>query len=249
MIGRRGYHEERDSFDPAEITAVDEAVETIRELFVRQTLDPRVEQALPALAKIAEQESTMAESEEFESWTNRVVEGTWAIPETPEQVKKLQDLMSRELIVGPDASNATEQLYDLIGDDELFDILEALARVNPDANAWDNPQVQARLEQLGIPALDAVDLDSVQEGQVKRWAMGEIDPNPQGPFDVIRRKDGIESSIKQHPSQEQAQRHAQNLKNKYPSMEVGIRPAGQQTRWIGIQESQELDRLRDLALR
>ena len=244
MIGRRGYHEARDRFDPAEITEIDEAVETIRELFVRQTLDPRVEQALPVLARLQEQD--LPEADEFESWTDRVMEGTWAIPETPEQVKKLQQLMSRELIVGPDASNATEQLYDLIGDDELFDILEELARVNPDANAWDNVDVQRRLQQLGIPALDALDLD-VNEGQVKRWAMGEIDPNPQGPFDVIRMKDGAEISLRQHSTQEEAQRHAQNLKNKYPSMEVGIKPAGQITRWIGVYESQEIDRLLNLA--
>jgi hypothetical protein len=35
--------------------------------------------------------------------------------------------MSGELIVGPDAMNATEQLYDIVGDDELFDILNDLA--------------------------------------------------------------------------------------------------------------------------
>lgn len=249
MIGRRGYHEERDKFDPSEITEVDEAVETIRELFVRQTLDPRVEQALPVLAKLAEQEVAMPESQQFESWTTRMMEGTWAIPETPEQIKKLQDLMSRELIVGPDASNATEQLYDLIGDDELYDILDELAAVNPDANVWDDPRVQSRLQQLGIPAMDAIDLDAVKEGQVKRWAMGDIQPdvNPQGPFDVVRRKDGQEISLKQHDTQEQAMRHAQNIKKKYPSMEVGIKPAGQQTQWIGIKESRELDRLRNLA--
>lgn len=274
MIGRRGYHEARDAFDPAEITEIDEAVETIRELFVRQTLDPRVEQALPVLARLQEQDS-LPEAEVFETWAQRMMEGTWAIPETPEQVKKLQALMSQELIVGPDASNATEQLYDIVGDDELFDRLEALARINPDANVWDDPRVMARLEQLGVPTQDAIDLDSVKEGQMKRMAMGDIqvDVNPQGPFDVIRRRDGIESSLRQHATQEQAQRHAQNLKKKYPSMEVGIRPAGQKTQYIGIaeekhcnhttegvacpvhgmaecamEESQELDRLRDLAL-
>ncbi len=247
MIGRRGYHEERDSFDPAEITEIDEAVETIRELFVKQTLDPRVEQALPVLARLQEQD--LPEADEFESWTDRVMEGTWAIPETPEQVKKLQILMSKDLIVGPDASNATEQLYDIIGDDELFDILEDMAMTNPDANVWDDPRVQKRLEQLGIPGMDAIDLDAVKEGQVKRLAMGDIsaEPDAQGPYDVIRRRDGIESGLHQYGNREQARKHAQNLKNKYPSMEVGIRPAGQRTEYIGIKESQGLDRLLNLA--
>lgn len=151
MISRRGYHEAREQFDPSQITAVDEAVETIRELFVQQTLDPRVEQALPVLARIQEQENSLREADDFEAWTNRVMEGTWTLPETPEQVKKLQDLMSRELTVGPDATNATEQLYDLVGDDELFDILDSIAEINPDANVWDDDRVQRRLAVLGIP--------------------------------------------------------------------------------------------------
>jgi hypothetical protein len=157
MISRRGYHEALDTFDPSTITPVDEAVETIRELFVQQTLDPRVEQALPMLARLQEKEMAMKEADQFESWSNRMMEGTWALADTPELTKKLNDLMSQELIVGPDATNATEQLYDLVGDDQLFDILDDIARINPDANAWDDTRVQNRLAQLGVsmPAVDA----------------------------------------------------------------------------------------------
>jgi len=157
MISRRGYHEALDTFDPSTITPVDEAVETIRELFVQQTLDPRVEQALPMLAKLQEKEMAMKEADQFESWSNRVMEGTWALADTPELTKKLNNLMSQELIVGPDATNATEQLYDLVGDDQLFDILDDIASTNPDANAWDDTRVQNRLAQLGVsmPAVDA----------------------------------------------------------------------------------------------
>ena len=157
MISRRGYHEALDTFDPSAITPVDEAVETIRELFVQQTLDPRVEQALPMLARLQEKEMAMKEADQFESWSNRMMEGTWALADTPELTKKLNDLMSQELIVGPDATNATEQLYDLVGDDQLFDILDDIASTNPDANAWDDARVQNRLAQLGVrmPTVDA----------------------------------------------------------------------------------------------
>lgn len=162
MLSRRGYHRELECWDPSAITPVDEAVETIRELFVQQTLDPRVEQALPVLAKLKEQEADMPESNEFECWANKVMEGTWALPETPEAVKKLQDLMGQELIVGPDATNATEQLYDLVGDDQLFDILGDIAKVDPDANAWDDQRVHDRLAALGIP-VDAEEPNSQSE--------------------------------------------------------------------------------------
>ena len=56
--------------------------------------------------------------------------------------------MAEPLPVGPDATNATEQLYDLLGDDALFDELAELAQM--DANADARPAVQLRLEQLGL---------------------------------------------------------------------------------------------------
>jgi hypothetical protein len=91
----------------------------------------------------------MKEAEIFESWANRIVEGTWALPETPEQQDELKMLMSQPLVAGADGMNATEQLYGLVGDDELFDIIGEIA-VDPDANIWDDERVQNRLEELGV---------------------------------------------------------------------------------------------------
>jgi len=93
----------------------------------------------------------MKEAQIFENWINNLSEGTWALPETPEQQEKLNQLMSAELIVGPDATNATELLYDIVGDDELFDILNDLAdRSEGRANIWDDSDVQRRLAELGV---------------------------------------------------------------------------------------------------
>ena len=93
----------------------------------------------------------MKEADIFESWINRLAEGTWATPKKPEQLNKLKELMSKELIVGPDGTNATEQLYSLVGDDILFDRIDELAAdTNGKANVWDDSVVQARLQELGI---------------------------------------------------------------------------------------------------
>lgn len=148
MISQRGYREARDSFDPAAQTDTEHMVAEIRDMFVEQSLDQRIEEALPILAKLAKKDDDMKEINEFESWADRVTEGTWAMPDTPEAEKKLQDLMSQELPVGPDAINATEQLYDILGDDELFDRLEELSLTDPDADA--RPIIQQRAEELGI---------------------------------------------------------------------------------------------------
>jgi hypothetical protein len=151
MSTRRGYSEYFESWTPADIGSEDALVEDIKQLFVEQTLDARIEAALPTLARIQQRGSAMKEAQIFENWINNLAEGTWALPETPEQQAKLTELMASDLIVGPDATNATEQLYDLVGDDVLFDILGDLAeRSDGRANVWDDTDVQQRLGELGI---------------------------------------------------------------------------------------------------
>jgi len=131
----RGYTNYFESWNPAEITEQDVVIESIKNLFVRETIDTRIEQALPVLAKIQKQGQAMKEANIFEAWANRLVEGTWSTPDTPEKQAQLVDLLSKEFPVGADATNATEQLYDLIGDDQLFDQLETLADQDADADA------------------------------------------------------------------------------------------------------------------
>lgn len=150
MISQRGYREELERFDPASFTDSEVAVEAIRDMFIEQTLDHRIEEALPVLAKLSHKEQSMKEADIFEQWADGLLEGTWALPDTTEKQRRLRELMSQELAVGPDATNATEQLYDIVGDDELFDILGDLSTRDPDANIWEDPAVQKRLEVLGI---------------------------------------------------------------------------------------------------
>ena len=162
MISQRGYHEARDSFDPAQMYEHDQMVGDIREMFLEQSLDERIEAALPVLARL--KETSMKEANEFENWAQAISEGTWSIPDTPEQMQTLQTLMSKPLPVGPDAANAIEQLYDVLGDDELFDRLHELA--DQDANADARDIVQTRLNQLGIdlPKDDSVAPTDMDKG-------------------------------------------------------------------------------------
>jgi len=145
----RGYNQYFESWSPADVSESDLIVEDLKSLFVETRIDPRIEQALPMLARIQKEALAMKEAEIFESWANRIVEGTWTLPETPEQQDELKMLMSQPLVAGADGMNATEQLYGLVGDDELFDIIGDIA-VDPDANIWDDERVQNRLEELGV---------------------------------------------------------------------------------------------------
>jgi hypothetical protein len=158
----RGYQQYFESWTPADIGDESALVEDLKTMFIEQTLDARIEAALPTLAKIQQRGNAMKEAQIFENWANQIMEGTWALPDTPEAQAKLDELMSRELIVGPDATNAKEQLYDVVGDDVLFDILADLAEQDPRANCWDDTDVQARLQELGIQMNTTPDAEQQQ---------------------------------------------------------------------------------------
>jgi hypothetical protein len=162
MATGRGYNQYFESWTPADIGDETALVEDLKTMFIEQTLDARIEAALPTLAKIQQRGNAMKEAQIFENWANGIMEGTWALPDTPEAQAKLDELMSQELIVGPDATNATEQLYDVIGDDKLFDILADLAEQDPRANCWDDTDVQARLQELGIQMNTTPDAEQQQ---------------------------------------------------------------------------------------
>jgi hypothetical protein len=177
----RGYTNYFESWNPAEITEQDVVIESIKNLFVRETIDTRIEQALPVLARIQQQGQAMKEAHIFEAWANRLVEGTWSTPDTPEKQAQLVELLSKEFPVGADATNATEQLYDLVGDDQLFDQLETLADQDADADARqtvynrlvelsDDPAIAEVLNQLNIdtdtPAETEDPADEIREDEI-----------------------------------------------------------------------------------
>lgn len=157
----RGYNSYFESWNPTALTEEEVIVDGLKHLFVTQNLDQRVEDALPLLAKIQQQGTAMKEANIFEAWVDNLAEGTWALPDDKEKQLKLVELLSKDFPVGADATNATEQLYDLLGDDELFDQLETLAEKNPDADCRqvvmdrmqmlsDHPEVQAVLTAVQI---------------------------------------------------------------------------------------------------
>jgi hypothetical protein len=100
--------------------------------------------------------------------------------------------MAEPLPVGPDATNATEQLYDLLGDDELFNQLEELARM--DANADARPAVRRRLEQLGL-------------GNILPSTQPAVEPVQQEDLDV----DGVMMTRPSNMSSESVERHLNRL--------------------------------------
>ena len=75
-------------------------------------------------------------------------EGTWALPKTSKQKKELKDLLKKPVILGKEGDDAADKLYDLIGDDGLFDDLYTAGKKNPKGDA--RPIIKAKMKELGI---------------------------------------------------------------------------------------------------
>lgn len=150
LCTKTGYTKYFESWDPAEITDEDVIIEDLRHMFVEKNIDSRVEQALPLLAKL-QQEQKMKEANIFEQWVNFVVEENddskeQKFPESKEQQAELIKLLSTELAVGADGFNVISQLADIFVDDELNEKLKQMAKENPDADA--RKVIKDRLEEL-----------------------------------------------------------------------------------------------------
>ena len=81
-------------------------------------------------------------------------EGTWTLPNTPKQKAALKKLLSKPL----KAKDAEDKLYDIIGDDDLFDDIGDFASKEPNADV--RPMVKTAMKRLGIKEntiLDRID--------------------------------------------------------------------------------------------
>ena len=167
MISQRGYTETREGFVPTDSSGTEKQLENLRNMFIEQSLDGRIEEALPIIARLTQhKEKPMREIEEFETWAESVTEQE--LPNNKIDINQLKELMVNEMPVGADATNATEQLYGLIDDDELFDELLELSKQDPDADA--RPVVVTWLKSAGYniampksstPTSEELDTDGV----------------------------------------------------------------------------------------
>lgn len=73
-----------------------------------------------------------------------IKEGTWAVPDTPESKLKLKALLANPL----PAKGATKKLYNLLGDDQLFDTISDLEEKDPTTDV--RVDVEYRMKQLKI---------------------------------------------------------------------------------------------------
>jgi len=174
MIGKRGYKEIFAAYDPAVATELDETIENVREVFVNSAVDSRIEEALPILAKI--KEKTMRESDIFEQWADGLMEGTWQLPsESEETFAKFTELMAKPIKAGPGGEYASELLYDIFGDDTLFDEIGELGDKDPEADVRDLIRARAQELEVVMPeeAAEGVNEDPTEEEPASGYEAGQ----------------------------------------------------------------------------
>jgi len=161
MSGPKGYRKCAEQFVHTSTSYIPEVdVDSLRERFVKRSYNERMDDALPLVYKAYSMKKTNKFAEAFEGWASNLSEGTWAYPETEDQIVDLEKLLAEPLPVGVDAENATGALYNIIGNDELYDQLLDLSNVDPDADARETIMawIQANLPDV-YDQLDHSDMD------------------------------------------------------------------------------------------
>lgn len=145
LSGSRGYNSYFESWQP---TLMEEGGGDLGHMFVSNSLDPRIERALPVLNKLKINGVEMAEALEFEGWAENIVETITS--DSSKKIGELTDILktSDELPVGADALSIKGQLEEVITDEanrtELFSDLDELAKSDPDNDA--KPAILAWLQ-------------------------------------------------------------------------------------------------------
>lgn len=160
LKGPRGYSFYKENWKPVKTLQDDIELECLRSKFVRRSFDDRMEEALPHVYRAYNEKRASAVDQqltEFESEMDEIAEGRWREPRNEMDMEKLAKLLSSELIVGVDAENATAALYDLFGDDSLFDMLYNASVDDPEQDVskavryWlhaNAPEVSKKVETL-----------------------------------------------------------------------------------------------------
>jgi hypothetical protein len=133
MTGKKGYQKCKEQFVATSTSYIPEVdTDEMKQRFEKRTFDDRLEEALPLVHKAYNMKKENKFAEQFENWADTIAEGTWAVPDTDDEIDKLIDILSNPLPAGVDGQNATNILYDVIGDDRLFDQIAEVAKVDPE---------------------------------------------------------------------------------------------------------------------
>src|SRR6056300_581771 len=122
-----------------------------------------------------------------------IKEGTWALPDSPKAKAELKKLMSKPIKLGKEGDEASDKLYALIGDDELFDDLYVAGKKNPNGDARD--VVKKHMKRLGIK--EEVELEEGKSSTGYELYHKDFSSAMAHAYDFAKKKFGIEVDPKE----------------------------------------------------
>src|SRR6056300_863036 len=122
-----------------------------------------------------------------------IKEGTWALPDSPKAKAELKKLMSKPIKLGKEGDDASDKLYALIGDDELFDDLYVAGKKNPNGDARD--VVKKHMKRLGIK--EEVELEEGKSSTGYELYHKDFSSAMAHAYDFAKKKFGIEVDPKE----------------------------------------------------
>jgi hypothetical protein len=158
LAHQKYYEEFVETFTPQNDIEDDVDIDSLRERFVKKVYNDKFDEALPYVYRAHKQQQSKIENapmvDEFAQWADEVSEGTWAFPDTQKEVAQLDRLMQKPIQAGTGGENATGVLYDIIGDDQLFDDIAKEAETSgPDFDV--RSMVISWLDEHGYPELSS----------------------------------------------------------------------------------------------
>ena len=130
LAGHRGYNAYFESWTPP-LMEDDSDTSNINELFVQETVDPRIESVMPILSKLQKKISEMSEVNELSEWADKLIEGDLDID--ADEASDATDNAEEDLTEAPGAETLGHNERTEAGNLKAFDLEEeeSLTSNNP----------------------------------------------------------------------------------------------------------------------
>lgn len=174
MTGHRGYNQYFESYTPVLNEESDDNV-SLNELFVQETLDPRIESVLPILKRLNKNISEMSEVKELEEWASNITE---------EQVDEALEYSSIEDLKASVNSAVMRRI--MLHHPKLLKDLDNLEMAVDDAVSW---FVGDGVEEVGSSDLSAIVRDVTQRMGERHADIDEGESNER-PYVCVHAKKG-----------------------------------------------------------
>jgi len=144
LAGHRGYNAYFESWTPP-LMEDDSDTSNINELFVQETVDPRIESVMPILSKLQKKISEMSEVNELSEWADKLIEGDGDIEDN--EAEDAADNAEQELTEAPGAETLAHDDENEESNLKAFDLSES-DEDNPVASAITRRILSQRLDLL-----------------------------------------------------------------------------------------------------